>query len=58
MPEKKEFYGTVKDLIATLSDLTEEQKNYRITCCGIDGFWLHIFEKEKAVTIDMEEYID
>lgn len=44
---------TVKELIAILSKLPE---NYRVTCCGTDGF-LHLFEHEKFITIDTEQYL-
>ena len=44
---------TVKELITILSELPED---YRVTCCGAEGF-IHMFEEDKYITIDTEQYL-
>lgn len=44
---------TVKELIAALRNLPED---YRVTCCGADCY-VHLFAKDKYITIDSEHYL-
>lgn len=44
---------TVKELIAILSEFPSD---YRVTCCGAEGF-IHLFEEDKYITIDTEHHL-
>jgi hypothetical protein len=48
---------TFGEFVEALNNLPEKYKDYAVSVCGMNHFWVHFVDEEQCITFDTEEYI-